>query len=130
MSGQHWALGYLGLPWVNGERDCFQFFRQVQLERFERALPPYIVDAGRVLDCVRAINANPERQRWDEVAAPAEGDAVLMSQSRVPTHVGVWVEANGGGVLHCVQGAGVVFSQLSHLPRLGYKVTGFYRFGG
>eukprot|EP01036_Dinobryon_divergens_P017800 gene17800-24206_t len=32
-----------------------------------------------------------------------------MRQSRFCVHVGVWLAADGGGVLHCVQDSGVVF---------------------
>lgn len=130
MSGhQHWAMQYLGLPWINGERDCFQFFRQIQASHYGREIPAYYVDASLVLNCVRALRENPERQHWAEVSLPKDGDAVLMSQSRVPTHVGVWID-DGGGILHCVQGAGVVFSMPKHLASMGFKITGYYRWEG
>jgi cell wall-associated NlpC family hydrolase len=119
-----WAAQYIGQPWVHGEHDCWAFFRRVQAERFGRQVPAIDVDAFDVRACVAAFTGHDERARWQEVQQPQEGDAVLMSQSRVPTHVGVWVD---GGVLHCVRGAGVVFSSLRGLKSFPYNVTGYYR---
>lgn len=51
-------------------------------------------------------------------------DAVLMSQSHRPTHVGVWVD---GAVLHCVRGSGVVYTSLLALKNFPYNICGFYR---
>lgn len=71
---------------------------------------------------------HPERQRWVSVVKPAEGDAVLLRQSRHPVHVGVWLAVDGGGVLHAVKDAGVVFQKLPELLLHGWRVEGFYQF--
>jgi hypothetical protein len=47
-----------------------------------------------------------------------------MSQSKRPTHVGVWVD---GAVLHCVKGAGVVYSNMRALKSFPYNIVGIYR---
>ena len=91
-----WAAQYIGQPWVHGEHDCWAFFRRVQAERFGRQVPAIDVDAFDVRACVAAFTGHDERARWQEVQQPQEGDAVLMSQSRVPTHVGVWVDGGVG----------------------------------
>lgn len=124
----HWAFGYLGAPWVAHQHDCWAFFSKVCQEQFNRTLPDILIDADNVRACVDAMMKHPERVRWASVKTPKEGDAVLMSQSHVPTHVGMWIDADGGGVLHCVKGAGVVFTKLPHLSNMGYQVTGFYTF--
>lgn len=123
----HWAFDYIGQPWVAGDHDCWGFFRRVQLERFGRVVPPFDVDAFNRLACARAVVSNPERANWVPVARPQEGDAVLLAHARHPSHVGLWVDADHGGVLHCVQGAGVVFQSLKSLKAMGWNHLEFYR---
>lgn len=116
------AKQYIGQPWEAGH-DCWAFFRRVQRERFGRDVPVIDVDAFDTRACVKAFVGDDERQRWELVDQPLDGDGVLMSQSRQPTHVGVWVD---GGVLHCVRNTGVVFSTLRSLKSF-YNVLGYYR---
>lgn len=126
----HWADRYIGLPWAHdGEGpeafNCWTFVRHVSAERFGVALPivPY-PDNDRELPGLLACH--PERGRWDEVAAPANGDLVLMRQSRWPVHIGIWL-AEARGVLHCARRAGVVFQQVHGLRLNGWSIDGFYR---
>jgi hypothetical protein len=42
--------------------------------------------------------------------------------------VGVWLDVDGGGVLHCAEGAGVVFQRSDAIKLNGWAVEGFYRF--
>ena len=127
-----WAIQYIGRPWIAGERgpesfDCWGLFLWVQKTHFSRKLPVIPVDALNLRTVLHTFKTHPERQRWAVVDVPQQGDAVLMRQSRHPVHVGVWVEADGGGVLHCAQQAGVVFQQLISLASHGWQVEGYYR---
>lgn len=130
----HWAEPYIGRPWESGAQgpdsfDCWGFVRHVQRERFSRELPVIDVDAGRMRAVIQAFSAHPERDHWMQVDLPAEGDCVLMAHARYPSHVGLWVDVDGGGVLHCVRGAGVVFNSLSALRYSGWGRIAFYRRG-
>lgn len=129
----HWALPYMGRPWVNGAQgpdafDCWSFFRWVQRLHFGRETPFIDVDADNPLAVRRAFEKHPERQRWTLVPAPSEGDAVLMAHNKYPSHVGVWLDVDGGGVLHCINGEGVVFSSRSALQISGWGRVEFYRY--
>jgi len=123
----HWAETYLGDAWVAGTHDCWAFARRVWRERFGLAVPAIDFAAHSALACRRALAQQPERQNWLEVMQPAEGDAVLMGKNARPAHVGVWVAANGGAVLHCLEGAGVVCNSLTALQINGWRVLGYYR---
>ena len=128
----HWAFDYLGKPWVSGEQgpqafDCWGLVRYVQKAHYGRDLPSIVVDADNIRAVVKEFTGNDERNRWVEVPAPADGDCLLLSQSKEPTHVGIWLDVDGGGLLHAVQGAGVVFSSQSNIKLLGYNVLGAYR---
>lgn len=123
----HWATQYIGQPWIAGEHDCWAFARRVWREQFGIDVPTVDVDACNRLACVRAFSGHEELSNWHNVDTPQEGDAVLLSQSKHPSHVGVWVNADGGGVLHCVQGIGVVFQRSASLAMFGWSHTEFYR---
>lgn len=119
-----WVREYIGQPWIHGEHDCWAFFRKVQKEKFNRDVPAINVDAFNTMACVKAFMHHDERQNWIEVKTPEDGDAILMSQSKVPTHVGIWVS---GAVLHCVRGTGVVYTNEKALKSFPYNITGIYR---
>jgi hypothetical protein len=129
----YWAIAYIGRPWHAGARgpeafDCWGLFLAIQREHFGRDLPEIPVDANDLRTVMTTFRDHPERQRWAVVSQPAEGDAVLLRQSRHPVHVGVWLAVDGGGVLHAVKDAGVVFQKLPELLLHGWRVEGYYRF--
>ncbi len=131
-SADHWASAMIGTPWIAGESDCWSFARRVWRERFGWDVPPLAVDASSARAGRRALATPPEAAGWVRVERPAEGDAVLMARGTRPCHVGIWIEPdgatpNGSGVLHSVEGPGVIFTPLSGLSALGWHVTGFWR---
>lgn len=113
---------YIGIPWAAGAigpdaYDCMAFVRMVQAEHFgvdmpEIAIPDY--DDSRGL--VGLMNGHGELANWAPVKQPRHGDGVLI---RTPMHYGVWLDLDGGGVLHCVRGAGVVFTKDAHWQMSG-----------
>jgi hypothetical protein len=122
-----WAAQYIGDPWVAGEHDCWAFARRVWRERFGWNVPAVDVDALSKLAISRAFDAHPEKLNWESIAEPTDGAGVLMGKSNRAAHVGVWTSADGGGIVHCVVGAGVVFSTISGLRQMGWRVLGMYR---
>lgn len=127
-TADHWAAGYIGRPWVAGESDCWSFARTVWRERFGLDVPAAHVDPRdpRLSRC--AFGVDPAETGWRQITRPCEGDAVLMARGRRPCHVGIWVASlDVEGVLHSVEGSGVIFTPLAALALLGYRVHGFYR---
>lgn len=116
---------YLGIPWRHGAdgpdaHDCMSFVKRVQAEQFgiemdRIAVPDY--DDG--LGILALINSCGEREQWVPVDAPAHGDVAIV---RRPIHIGVWLDIDGGGVLHCLRGAGVIWT-----PDAAWRVSGFGR---
>ena len=66
---------------------------------------------GGLVGAGQGVPGSPGRRRWALVGEAADGDCVLMRQARYPVHVGVWLDADGGGVLHCSGDCGVVFQR-------------------
>ncbi len=135
----HWATDYIGKPWVLGTSgpdtfDCWGLVRAVLADRFGIAVPAVVIPACSGLAVVREAQEqfahNPELARWQPVATPREGDAVLMSAARDPWHVGLWLAVDGGGVLHCLEGAGVIFSKPVALKVAGWGRLSYWRFVG
>lgn len=120
-----WAAGYIGLPWQAGAAgpnawDCWGLFRAVQAAHFGRAVPEIPVADHDDPDLLAGLFLrHPERDRWARVERPAPGDAVIVHR---PLHVGVWLPADGGGVLHAVRGAGVIYTRDA-----AWRVSGFGR---
>ena len=127
MTAAEFSRAVLGRPYRLGAAgpeayDCWGLVRHYYAAARGVALP--VVDAVRTLAIARAFSGDPERANWAEVESPAEGDAVLMGQARRPHHVGLWL---GGGVLHAVEGAGVIHTQPALLRLGGWNVVGYYR---
>ncbi len=120
----HWAADYIGLPW-SPSHNCWHFCARVWRERFGIDVPLIEIDGTDPRATRRELELSAERRGWREVADPVEGDAVLMAKGARPCHVGVRLSL--GGTLHCVEGAGAIFTPDGRLADLGYRVVGHYR---
>lgn len=127
----HWAFAYLGTPWVRGGEgpgyDCYTFARMIQRQHFGIDMPLINVDADDFRLVATQMQKNPEKDNWLQVSEPQEGDCVLMAHAKYPSHAGVYLTENNGGVLHCVRGQGVVFSSMDALKLSGWSHLEFYR---
>ena len=131
----HWASDYIGKPWKTGcsgpsEFNCWGLVVDVYRRFYGKTLESIPVPENNLKALIKTIEVHPERYHWETVFIPKEGDVALLRQSRYPTHVGLWVEVDGGGILHCIQGAGVVFQSLQALELIGWKVETYYRHTG
>ncbi len=88
---------------------------------------PYADD---LLVLARLFRDHHERGHWQPVAAYRDGDGVMMRTARYPIHVGVWLEADGGRVLHCAAGSGVVCQSRRDLAANGWRIDAVYRHRG
>ncbi len=126
----HWASGYIGTPWVAGVSDCWHFAVGIWRDRFGWQVPVSLVDPTNPV-AVRRRMAQPDwTAQWAKVTVPVEGDAVLMRRGAYPSHVGIWVSANGGGILHSVEGSGVVLTPLQRLAQMNFAPVGYHRWIG
>ena len=128
-----WAADYIGTPWVAGAQgpdafDCMAFFRHVQGKHFGIAVPQIIApDYDDPTALVAMFRGHSELARWPRIAAPQHGCAVFVHK---PMHIGVWLNIDGGGVLHCVRGAGVVFTHGASWALSGFGRREYFTYGG
>jgi hypothetical protein len=126
----HYALNYLGREYIPRVYDCWVLVCDVYREQYGLDLAAIQIDADNLRDVIRTFKTTDEFSNWDEVKEPIEGDVVLLKQSRHPIHVGVWINCDGGGLLHCVKGNGVVFQSRNGLRDSGWKIESYWRFRG
>lgn len=130
----HWAIQYIGTPWESGAQgphafDCWSFVRHVQREHFCRTLPIVDIKAENLREVCRAFDRHNEHANWVQVENFEDGDCLELGSNTHPSHVGVWVDVDGGGCLHCVKGWGVVFQSLTSL-RADYRLIKGWRHAG
>lgn len=122
---------YIGTPWVAGAQgpeayDCMGFFRHLQREHFGIEVPSIIApDYEDASVLVALFGTHPERKRWVQIDKPEHGCASII---RTPLHIGTWLDVDGGGVLHCVRGIGVIFTLDAAWPVSGFGRKEFFRF--
>ena len=126
----HFATKYIGLPYRAGFFNCWDFVRKVYRDEFGINLPEFPVDVDNLRALIKTVKAKSESQLWQQVKTPKEGTIVLLRQSRHPIHVGIWLEIDGGGVLHNERTMGVVFQNTHSLNASGWQVAGYYQFIG
>lgn len=126
-----WVMDYLGKPWINGASgpdafDCWGLVRHIYRERLDIDLPAVDVDAHRPLAVRHAFAEGAKAHGWEEVEAcpEADFDVVLMGQAKHPHHVGLAV---AGGILHSVEGIGVIYQDTASLRRHGWRLLAAYR---
>lgn len=128
----HFANKYIGRPWAAGAQggesfDCWGFVRYVLKHEYGYNVPQVNVNPECLRDVLHAFRADLAFQAFIEVTTPKDGDVVLMRQAKNPVHAGLWLEIDGGGVLHCVRNSGVVFQNIRSLNASGWFLDSFYR---
>jgi len=120
-------------PWARDGRHCWRLVAEVQRDLFGRELPP-ILDAGCGGGEGRRYRRglftdHAERGRWSQIAAPVHGAVALMHRRAAPAgdyeHAGVWLDFDGGGVLHTDAPHGVVFDSPRDLGARGWVPSWF-----
>ena len=121
--------GYIGLPWVDGATgpdsyDCWGLLRWIQVNHFSRSLPdlPTLPEETRNL-----YRGQIESGAWTVIDRPEHGSGVLLRGGDRP-HVGVYLNIDGGGVLHAQERVGVIFTAKQQLRIMGYPRASWYRF--
>lgn len=131
----HWAAQYIGTPYEVGAQgphafNCWGFARHVQRAHFARELPLVDVDQADAREAGRAIARSVERAQWRRAKTPCEGDLVALGAADDEDHIGVWIDADHGGVLHCARPVGVIFTHAIDLGLQGWPRVRFWRFHG
>lgn len=130
----HWATKYIGLPYAEGGRDrkgldCWGLLRLIYKDEKGVLLPdlPGITTEGPL--AIAHQIAAQEKEGWQEVPSPQDCDAVAMSLKNALHHVGIWVDADGGKVIHSWKPFCVVADTIPWLRVKGIRTIRFFRYG-
>lgn len=134
----HWAQCYIGKPWVSGARgpeafDCWGLLRWIYSVHYGVELPLFPgVDATNPLAVGHAMSAELGRpcSPWERIERPIEGCGVAMGAGKRFHHVGVWLEADGGLVLHAARKRNVTAQGLSSLRNSGISNIAYFKHHG
>lgn len=110
---------------------CWQLVRSCQGVVFGRELPPVLVAPERRRELVGLMDLRHSYPGWREVDGPAHGAVVFMTRhghevARAACHSGVYLDLDGGGVLHTDAPHGVVFETIPELTARNWADLSFY----
>jgi hypothetical protein len=105
------------------EFDCWGLVQYIQRVVFGRDVQTISDPPGDIKSLVRFVRDHPERGNWRRVEKPVHGGVVEMSHAVIPHHVGIYLDIDGGGILHCSENGGVSWESQFCL-----KVAGFRNF--
>jgi len=118
------------IPWEEGAQGpdayyCGSFVTMIQRVHFgliiENVLIPDYEDTPQLVEIMKN---HPDLPSWPRVKTQQHGDIVLVHR---PLHYGVWIDIDGGGVLHCVRGSGVVYTKGASWQFSGFGRREYFR---
>lgn len=104
--------------------NCWGLLRFVQLAYF--GLDMGEMPIGNEEQTKQQHNDNLNVGLYEPIDKPYHGCAVLLRAGNAP-HVGVWLNIDGGGVLHSFENVGVIWTPQHSLNRLGFGRCRYYR---
>lgn len=118
--GYTWAIDGDGPTAFN----CWNFLRHIQRKHFRKELPEALLDNEEFLRAM--FVENMQAGVWQPVYPPNHGDAVLLKGGSDP-HVGVYLDIDGGMVLHAMRGFNILATPLRNLSMLSFGRVIYYR---
>ncbi|WBA79542.1 NlpC/P60 family protein [Endozoicomonas sp. GU-1] len=122
-----WINNYIGLPWINGSQDCWWLVRQVYKDQLDIDLPQIVVDANNLKAVIKSMTQHPALSDWQPIEKPEHLCLTFFSNRSNPTHVGVYLDHNGGRILHTFKRAGCVLQSLTDIRLTGWTNPQYYR---
>ncbi len=121
----------IGLPYDPVKLNCWTIVSRCQKQVFDRDLPPVIIRPDNMKELVGLMELRKTYQGWQEVPEPQHGAVVFMTKnghdvSNAACHVGVWLDFEGGGVLHSDEPHGVVFESVTALKTRNWGDFAFH----
>ena len=131
----HWINSYIGKPWeIAGvgpsSFDCIGLVQEVLKTRYNVILPTIQVDYSNLLSVVRAIKHHNGWLTWELAFYPKDGYLVKLYRQDQPDHIGIYVDVEGGGILHSQRDVGVCFDKPFILKTVGWKKLEYFRYRG
>ncbi|QIW86565.1 hypothetical protein AMA2_6 [Achromobacter phage AMA2] len=115
-----WALDGEGPK----EFNCWNFMRHIQREYFQKNIPEATLGDEELLKAMFVKHI--QEGIWQPVYPPKHGDGVLLKGGSDP-HVGVYLDIDGGMVIHAMKDYNILATPLRNLRVLGFGREVYYR---
>ena len=127
-------INYIGKKWGEGaagpdEYDCHYLVLEIQDKFYDKILPSVQVNAASLLDVVKKITKDKVWEQFIKLNNPEDGCIVKLFTASNPNHIGVYIDIDGGGVIHALRGSGVIFDSVFILEKT-YAQIEYYKFIG
>lgn len=106
------------------EWGCWYLLRHCLSEHFDTKLP--LAPLGDLRGCKELYSSRVRSGSWVAIKEPLHGSPTLMRGGREP-HVGLYLDIDGGGILHSLEGVGVVFTTIQACHAMGFCDLKFYK---
>ena len=128
----HWVNDYIGLPWVAYARgpyefDCWGLVLDVLSTQFQIDLPQYLAvktDDPRAM--TDAMFSSLQQSLVEPVTQPTHGAIacyyILVDGDELLRHVGIYLDIDGGGILHSHEKHSCAFDHPKKLNRLFHRI--------
>jgi cell wall-associated NlpC family hydrolase len=128
----HWATQYLGKKWVSGARgpdtfDCWGLVQFVEKKHYNRDLPDFPIDAHALARIAVEIDEQSKNGTWEQIPKPVDGCIVALGHNQRFHHVGLYLEVDGGFILHSLDHHGVLCTPTARLKSSGWNRVAYYR---
>lgn len=64
----HWAVKYIGKPWINGEYDCWGLVRDIYKNELQIELSPIVTDATSLRDVLSEFRKSSNYNHLQETS--------------------------------------------------------------
>lgn len=131
----HWAFQYLDKKWVKGGRgpdsfDCWGLVYWIYKTHLNQELPLYpTIDASDLVKVTEKITEYSTLPDWIPLDKPQDLCIVAMSKN-IDTlhHVGLFLDIDGGLILHATPNAFVIAQTERDLVKWGYRRIEYYHY--
>lgn len=132
---QAYVNSLINQPWTKEARHCWRFVREAAKELYGIDVPLVLEVAPGGFEGRKSKRKlwkeHPERANFDEIANPVDGAIVLMRRPFVLPgnfdHAGLYIDVDGGGILHCDAPQGVCFDSLREIELRRWVPSYFVR---
>jgi len=116
----------IGKPYEPGAQgpdsyDCWGLAKKVQKTLFNREMPSIKDPPTNLKTLIRFVKNHEARGQWIKSDGPKHGQLVELAHGKNPFHIGVYLDIDGGGLIHSVNPLGVCFDRLATLEAAGWR---------
>ena len=133
MTDYSWIDDYLGkafqeLSYGPDTFDCYGLVWHVSQHQAGVTLPRFDDIEYQAARINAEVCHQASLQDWLKVDQPQDFDVVVLRKAGESNHVGIWLEVDGGKVLHATRRNGVICTDPGALYRMNYKSRTYHRF--